>query len=81
MGEPAVCPWCSGGSRHSDWGPYCSPGCEHNAVLAQARAEGAAAERAAVVAFLRAQAEAGGDPWMSHVAYEVEAGLHQVVSE
>lgn len=38
-----VCPWCGGGSRHSDWGPYCSAGCEFGAVVAQARAEGEAA--------------------------------------
>lgn len=53
-----VCPWCARGARHSDWRPYCSEGCEYNAVLAQARAEGEAAgreaERAAVVAYLRA---------------------------
>jgi hypothetical protein len=53
-----VCPWCAGGSRHSDWRPYCSAGCEYNgalnAVLADGEARGAAAERAAVVAWLRA---------------------------
>lgn len=50
------------------------------ATLAAARAEGEAAgaarERAVVVAYLRAQAEAGGDPWMVYVADEVEAGAH-----
>jgi hypothetical protein len=53
-----VCPWCAGGSRHSDWRPYCSAGCEYNgalnAVLADGEAAGRAAERAAVVAWLRA---------------------------
>ncbi len=52
-----VCPWCAGGSRHSDWRPYCSAGCEYNgalnAILADGEARGAAAERAAVVAALR----------------------------
>ena len=52
-----VCPWCAGGSRHSDWRPYCSAGCEYNgalnAILADGEARGAAAERAAVVAWLR----------------------------
>jgi hypothetical protein len=57
-----VCPWCAGGSRHSDWRPYCSAGCEYNgalnAVLADGEAAGRAAERAAVVAWLREKANA-----------------------
>lgn len=44
----AACPWCAGGSRHSEWEPYCSASCEYNASLALARAEGEAAGRAAV---------------------------------
>jgi hypothetical protein len=53
-----VCPWCAGESRHSDWRPYCSAGCEYNgalnAIFADGEAAGRAAERAAVVAWLRA---------------------------
>jgi hypothetical protein len=34
------------------------------------------AERAAVVAALRAWAEDGGDPWMTHCADRIAAGEH-----
>jgi hypothetical protein len=40
------------------------------------RAEGAAAERAAIIAALRAWAEDGGDPWMAHCADRIAAGEH-----
>ena len=69
-----VCPWCAGGSRNSDWGPYCSGGCEYSAALAQARAEGEAAgaarERAAVVAWLRETV------WAADEADYIERGKH-----
>lgn len=69
-----VCPWCARGARHSDWRPYCSEGCEYNAVLAQARAEGEAAgaarERAAVVAWLRDRHA------LRHYAGCIERGEH-----
>jgi hypothetical protein len=38
--------------------------------------QGVAAERAAVVAALRAWAEDGGDPWMTHCADRIAAGEH-----
>lgn len=50
------------------------------ADLAQARTDGEAAgwaaERAAVVAFLREQADADHDPWLCHLADDVAAGQH-----
>ena len=54
--------------------------CDHlRARLASARdamSEGLSAQRAAVVAALRAWAEDGGDPWMAHCADRIAAGEH-----
>jgi hypothetical protein len=44
---------------------------KHNALSAQL-----GAERCAVVSALRAWAEDGGDPWMSHCADRIAAGEH-----
>lgn len=72
-----VCPWCAGGSRHSDWRPYCSAGCEYNgalnAIRADGEASGAAAERAAVVAWLRCQG--GRSAWT--LVQGIERGEHR----
>lgn len=46
-------------------------------ALGQAKADERHWERAAVDAYLRAQAEAGGDPWMVHVADEIWVGTHR----
>ncbi len=46
------------------------------AELAQARADGAAAERAAVVGYLREWAEGSGGTWTASAAEEIEAGEH-----
>ncbi len=46
------------------------------AELAQARADGAAAERTAVVGYLREWAEGSGGTWTASAAEEIEAGEH-----
>lgn len=47
------------------------------ASIHKATAAGRDAERAAVVAYLRQQAEKGGDPWMSYIADAIERGEHR----
>jgi len=46
-------------------------------AISQAKADERHFERAAVDTYLRAQAEAGGDPWMVHVADEIWVGTHR----
>jgi hypothetical protein len=46
-------------------------------AISQAKADERHFERAAVDTYLRAQAEAGGDPWMVHVADEIWVGSHR----
>ena len=46
-------------------------------AISQAKADERHFERAAVDIYLRAQAEAGGDPWMVHVADEIWVGSHR----
>lgn len=46
-------------------------------AVSQAKADERHWERAAVDIYLRAQAEAGGDPWMTHVADEILVGSHR----
>lgn len=46
-------------------------------AISQARADERHFERAAVYTYLRAQAEAGGDPWMVHIADEIWVGSHR----
>lgn len=48
-----------------------------DAAISQAKADERHFERAAVDIYLRAQAEAGGDPWMVHVADEIWVGSHR----
>lgn len=80
-----VCPWCAGGSRHSDWRPYCSAGCEYNgalnAIFADGEAAGRAAERAAVVAFLRetlaASETAHASDDLDYAIDVIERGAHR----
>jgi hypothetical protein len=66
MSEPVPCVACGGLYVPRADQRWCSSVCRE-----------VSAERASVAAYLRAQAEAGGDPWMSHVADEVEAGAHR----
>lgn len=56
---------------------------ERDAAVVRAEAAEAerTTERAITVAWLRSRAEAGDDPWMMHVADEVEAGLHVVMHD
>jgi hypothetical protein len=55
-------------------------GAEQRAELAEAEAEHTT-ERAITVAWLRSRAEVGDDPWMMHVADEIESGLHVVMHD
>ena len=57
---------------------WCSVYCETQpARFAAVEARGAAAERAAVVAYLREQADEDHDPWLFHLADDVAAGQHR----
>ena len=73
MSEPNACAFCEGSFKWSDWSPFCSAGCEFGASLAIERAEGAAAERAAIAHTLRARAETLRDRKALGAAEEVEA--------